>query len=147
MPLADESSELIAARRFTFFIYFLCSPIIFKLEMVDWSLHCSKLAFGVLLPYFLIYYPIFIVQKDGFITTFSHRYEAFLPLRSLPVCLLHPFRGNAMVLKSSQDQSHILGFSCHHTILDVTVEVMYLEKYLQILSTTVIAVILSTKYV
>ena len=44
MPLADESSKLIAARRFTFFMYFLYSPTIFKLEMVDWSLHCSKLA-------------------------------------------------------------------------------------------------------
>lgn len=132
---------------------FHVGPTIFKLAMVDWSLHLSELASGVFWIslfycfHFLTYYHIFIVPKDGFITTLSHRSETFLPFRSLPVFLLHPFRGNAMVLKSAQDHSHVPGFPRHHTILDLTVEAMYLENYLQILSTTVIAVILSTKYV
>lgn len=154
MCLDDGSSKIIATRRFTFFIHFSCGPTIFKLAMVDWSLYCSKLVSGVSWISVFYCFHIFsfitiysLYKKDGFITTFSHRCETFLSFRSLPVCLLHPFRGNAMDLKSSQDQSHVPGFPCHHTVLDVTAEAMYLEKQFQILSTTIISVILSTKYV
>lgn len=90
---------------------------------------------------------MFIVQKDGFITTFSLEHESFLHCRSLSVCVLLPSRENAVVLKSSHDWFHVPGSPCHHTLLAVTVGAMYLESHLQILSTTVIAVILSTKYV
>lgn len=64
-----------------------------------------------------------------------------------PSLFTAPFQRKCYGFKELTRSVHVPGFPCHHTILDVTAEATYLEKQLQILSTTIISVILSTKYV